>query len=258
MPSNVSTAPTAAVLAVSGLAKRYAATVAVDGVSFEVRRNEIVGLLGPNGAGKTTTLNMIMGVLEPSAGSIAIEGIDLAKDRAGALARTNFAGRSTRRCRAISPCGRTSRGSASFTMCAIFASASRRCSRSSISSISSTRNAACSRRASRRASRLRRRCSTSRRCCCSTSRPRRSTRRPRRSFARSSAASPSAATAEFSGPRTTCTKSRMSAIACCSCRAGRFCSKAIRARCRANMAPVRSRSCSSSSPASRCTRGEHR
>ena len=92
MPSNVSTAPaTAAVLAVRGLAKRYAATVAVDGVSFEVRRNEIVGLLGPNGAGKTTTLNMIMGVLEPSAGSIAIEGIDLAKDRAGALARTNFA-----------------------------------------------------------------------------------------------------------------------------------------------------------------------
>ncbi|MET0231545.1 MAG: ABC transporter ATP-binding protein, partial [Rhodanobacteraceae bacterium] len=91
MPSNVSTGPAAAVLAVRGLAKRYAATVAVDGVSFEVRRNEIVGLLGPNGAGKTTTLNMIMGVLEPSAGTIAIEGVDLAKDRAGALARTNFA-----------------------------------------------------------------------------------------------------------------------------------------------------------------------
>jgi ABC-2 type transport system ATP-binding protein len=90
MPSNDSTAA-AAVLAVRGLAKRYAATVAVDGVSFEVQRNEIVGLLGPNGAGKTTTLNMIMGVLEPSAGSIAIEGIDIATDRAGALARTNFA-----------------------------------------------------------------------------------------------------------------------------------------------------------------------
>ena len=73
------------------LTKRYAATNAVDGVSFEVRRNEIVGLLGPNGAGKTTTLNMIMGVLEPSTGTIAIEGIELARDRAGALARTNFA-----------------------------------------------------------------------------------------------------------------------------------------------------------------------
>jgi ABC-2 type transport system ATP-binding protein len=92
MPANDSPAAEAgAVLAVRGLSKRYAATVALDGVSFEVRRNEIVGLLGPNGAGKTTTLNMIMGVLEPSAGSIAIEGIDLAKDRAQALARTNFA-----------------------------------------------------------------------------------------------------------------------------------------------------------------------
>jgi len=80
-----------AVLAVRDLSKRYPATVAVDGVSFAVSRNEIVGLLGPNGAGKTTTLNMIMGVLEPSAGTIAIEGIDLARDRAGALARTNFA-----------------------------------------------------------------------------------------------------------------------------------------------------------------------
>jgi ABC-2 type transport system ATP-binding protein len=84
-------APAEAVLSVRELAKRYGATDAVDRVSFEVRRNEIVGLLGPNGAGKTTTLNMIMGVLEPSAGSIAIEGIDLARDRARALARTNFA-----------------------------------------------------------------------------------------------------------------------------------------------------------------------
>jgi ABC-2 type transport system ATP-binding protein len=79
------------VLTVRDLSKRYAATVALDGVSFEVRRNEIVGLLGPNGAGKTTTLNMIMGVLEPSTGSIAIEGIDLSRQRAKALARTNFA-----------------------------------------------------------------------------------------------------------------------------------------------------------------------
>ena len=87
----VSAAPAEAVLSVRDLAKRYGATDAVDRVSFVVRRNEIVGLLGPNGAGKTTTLNMIMGVLEPTAGSIAIEGVDLARDRAGALARTNFA-----------------------------------------------------------------------------------------------------------------------------------------------------------------------
>ncbi len=74
-----------------GLRKEYAATIAVDGVSFEVRRNEIVGLLGPNGAGKTTTINMLLGVLEPSSGAISIEGVDLEKQRSRALARTNFA-----------------------------------------------------------------------------------------------------------------------------------------------------------------------
>ena len=52
---------------------------------------EIVGLVGPNGAGKTTTINMILGVLEPSAGRIEIEGVDLARDRSRALSRTNFA-----------------------------------------------------------------------------------------------------------------------------------------------------------------------
>ena len=63
----------------------------MDGISFEVGRNEIVGLLGPNGAGKTTTINMILGVLEPSSGTIHIEGVDLAKHRSRALSRTNFA-----------------------------------------------------------------------------------------------------------------------------------------------------------------------
>src|SRR5437763_3617713 len=78
-------------LAVTGLCKRYSGTVAVDGLSFDVRRNEIVGLLGPNGAGKTTTINMILGVLQPTAGTITIEGIDVAAERSRALARTNFA-----------------------------------------------------------------------------------------------------------------------------------------------------------------------
>jgi ABC-2 type transport system ATP-binding protein len=50
-----------------------------------------VGLLGPNGAGKTTTINMILGVLEPTAGRIVIQGIDLREDRSAALAGTNFA-----------------------------------------------------------------------------------------------------------------------------------------------------------------------
>ncbi|MFL6463088.1 MAG: ABC transporter ATP-binding protein [Bryobacteraceae bacterium] len=79
------------VLSVVSLHKSYGDTTAVQGISFNVRRNEIVGLLGPNGAGKTTTLNMILGILQPSSGSISIEGIDLAHRRSQALERTNFA-----------------------------------------------------------------------------------------------------------------------------------------------------------------------
>ncbi len=78
-------------LGVRGLRKDYGRQVAVDGISFDVRRNEIVGLLGPNGAGKTTTINMVLGVLAPSGGSIHIEGVDLAAERSRALQHTNFA-----------------------------------------------------------------------------------------------------------------------------------------------------------------------
>jgi ABC-2 type transport system ATP-binding protein len=79
------------VLSVRDLRKSYGQTIAVDGISFDVRPNEIVGLLGPNGAGKTTTINMVLGVLEPTAGSIQIEAISIATHRQTALARTNFA-----------------------------------------------------------------------------------------------------------------------------------------------------------------------
>ena len=79
------------VLSVRDLRKVYGDTVAVDGVSFDVGANEIVGLLGPNGAGKTTTISMLLGVLEPSGGAIHIAGKDLAKDRSRALDCTNFA-----------------------------------------------------------------------------------------------------------------------------------------------------------------------
>lgn len=79
------------VLSLTELRKRYGDTLAVDGISFDVDRNEIVGLLGPNGAGKTTTINMILGVLEPSSGTIVIEGMNIATHRRDALERTNFA-----------------------------------------------------------------------------------------------------------------------------------------------------------------------
>ncbi len=78
-------------LDLSMLGRTYGDMIAVDGVSFDVQANEIVGLLGPNGAGKTTIINMILGVLEPDAGKIRIEGIDIKAFRSQALARTNFA-----------------------------------------------------------------------------------------------------------------------------------------------------------------------
>jgi ABC-2 type transport system ATP-binding protein len=81
----------AKMLDLSLLGRTYGDRIAVDGVSFDVRVNEIVGLLGPNGAGKTTIINMILGVLEPSAGMIRIEEIDIAANRSQALERTNFA-----------------------------------------------------------------------------------------------------------------------------------------------------------------------
>ncbi len=83
--------PAAKVLVVTELCKSYGEIVAVDRVSFDVGRGEIVGLLGPNGAGKTTTINMVLGVLQPDAGSIRIEGLDIAAHRSRALERTNFA-----------------------------------------------------------------------------------------------------------------------------------------------------------------------
>src|SRR5277367_2962195 len=83
--------PSPPVLSVERLAKSFGALQAVDDVSFQVSAGEIVGLLGPNGAGKTTTINMILGVLEPTAGRIAIQGVDLRADRSVALSGTNFA-----------------------------------------------------------------------------------------------------------------------------------------------------------------------
>ncbi len=63
------------VLSVSGLTRRFGETLAVDDLSFEIRRGEVFGLLGPNGAGKTTTLGMICGLLKPDSGEIRVNGV---------------------------------------------------------------------------------------------------------------------------------------------------------------------------------------
>jgi len=57
-----------------GLTKRYGATLAVDDLSFEVRPGRVTGFLGPNGAGKSTTMRMILGLDEPTSGSVTIDG----------------------------------------------------------------------------------------------------------------------------------------------------------------------------------------
>ncbi len=70
-----------AVLSVEGLTKRYGGLLAVDAISFHVRRGETFGILGPNGAGKTTTLEMIEGLRTPNAGRIALLGLDAVRQR---------------------------------------------------------------------------------------------------------------------------------------------------------------------------------
>ena len=59
------------------LVKNYGSTCAVDDISFEVKKGEIVGFLGPNGAGKSTTMNILTGFLSASSGSVSIAGLDV-------------------------------------------------------------------------------------------------------------------------------------------------------------------------------------
>src|SRR5713226_560331 len=62
---------------VESLTKRYARTVAVDDISFEVEKGQIVGFLGPNGAGKTTTMRVLTCFLPPTSGCASVAGYDV-------------------------------------------------------------------------------------------------------------------------------------------------------------------------------------
>ena len=64
------------IVQVEGLRKTYGATVAVDGISFEVKEGEIFGMVGPNGAGKTTTIECLEGMRKPDAGRVSVLGVD--------------------------------------------------------------------------------------------------------------------------------------------------------------------------------------
>ena len=65
---------------VKGLVKTFGAIRAVDGVTFSVKRGDILGFLGPNGAGKSTTMKLITGFLRPNAGTATVGGIDVTAD----------------------------------------------------------------------------------------------------------------------------------------------------------------------------------
>ncbi|HLK80638.1 MAG TPA: ABC transporter ATP-binding protein [Xanthobacteraceae bacterium] len=68
-----------AIVRVDGLSKRYGRTVALDGVSLEIRTNELFALLGPNGAGKTTLIHILCTILAPDSGTAALKGCDVVR-----------------------------------------------------------------------------------------------------------------------------------------------------------------------------------
>jgi ABC-2 type transport system ATP-binding protein len=82
-------------LTLDGVSKHFGGIAAVDQVSFQVDRGQVVGFLGPNGAGKSTTMRMITQYIEPDAGSIRLDGVPLdeagreAKRRIGYLPENN-------------------------------------------------------------------------------------------------------------------------------------------------------------------------
>jgi ABC-2 type transport system ATP-binding protein len=78
------------VIDVSHLTKSFNGTLAVNDVSFSVEEGEILGLLGPNGAGKTTLIQMMLGLIIPTAGEIRILGLDLKSADEEILAQVNF------------------------------------------------------------------------------------------------------------------------------------------------------------------------
>jgi len=72
------------------LTKQFGDFTAVDDISFDIYPGETLGLLGPNGAGKTTTIQMLLGVITPTQGSIHMFGLDLAHHREQILKQVNF------------------------------------------------------------------------------------------------------------------------------------------------------------------------
>jgi len=77
---------------VENLTKRFGGLTAVNSVSFQISRDEIVGLIGPNGAGKTTLLRLITGILKPDSGRIRLKGRDITKFKPWAIVDQGIVG----------------------------------------------------------------------------------------------------------------------------------------------------------------------
>lgn len=67
-------------ISINGLTRCYGNMTVVDNITLEVKKGEIFGFLGPNGAGKTTTVRMLTGIIEPTSGSAAVDGFDIANE----------------------------------------------------------------------------------------------------------------------------------------------------------------------------------
>jgi len=78
------------VISTRDLTKKYAAFVAVDRLNLSVRPGEVFGLLGPNGAGKTTTILMLLGLTEPTSGSVSVLGLDPARQPLSVKSRVGY------------------------------------------------------------------------------------------------------------------------------------------------------------------------
>ena len=79
-----------AILSVRGLSRHFGGLQAVNAVDLEVPRGKLLALIGPNGAGKSTTVNLLAGVLQPTAGSITLDGRDLTGQPAHAVAEAGL------------------------------------------------------------------------------------------------------------------------------------------------------------------------
>ncbi|HET7698768.1 MAG TPA: ABC transporter ATP-binding protein [Vicinamibacterales bacterium] len=79
-----------AAIAVRDLTRRFGGFVAVDRVSFDVRRGEVFGFLGSNGAGKSTTIRMLCGLLKPTSGTALVGGVDVTRDPEGVKRRIGY------------------------------------------------------------------------------------------------------------------------------------------------------------------------